>query len=151
MTDRYDDFVSMSVVLTGVGRIALNGTGVGGTYLSFLDRTLVAGLLDELLAVFARLPSGADRDHAVGTSVMADPKLGPIARNIIVLWYTGSWLQLPDAWRAAFGTSPGDTTHVLSGAAYQAGLQWLVAGAHPAGAAPQGYGSWTRGPAEWAA
>jgi hypothetical protein len=136
----------LSAILTGFGRIELLGTGMVGEYLRTLDAILPAGLLDEFLAVPERLPQGADLEGAVTSQIIDDPKLGPLARNVILLWYCGTWTALPDAWRAAHGASPLDTDHVVSAEAYQAGLQWVVAGAHPAGAQQQGFGAWSLAP-----
>jgi hypothetical protein len=86
------------------------------------------------------------REAAVSSAILEDPKLGPVARNVIVAWYCGTWAALPDGWREAYGTSPLDTDRVLSAEAYQAGLQWVAAGAHPAGALQQGYGAWSAAP-----
>ena len=80
--------------------------------------------------------------------ILDDPDLGPVARAIAVLWYCGTWTGLPDAWHARNGAAPGDTTGVVSAAAYQAGLQWTVVGAHPAGARQQGFGAWSTEPAD---
>jgi|SRR6516162_9621972 len=58
----------------------------------------------------------------------------------------GSWTVLPDTWRRAYGVFPLDETGVASATAYQAGLQWVVAGAHPPGSQQQGFGSWEGAP-----
>jgi hypothetical protein len=63
------------------------------------------------------------------------------------MWYCGTWTAMPDAWRAAYGASPLDVNRVVSAQAYQAGLQWVAASAHPAGARQQGYGAWATTPA----
>lgn len=144
--ERAAEFLALSQVLTGFGRVLLAGTGQAGCYLGFLDAVLPAGMLDELLCATRSLPEGAGREAAVGPAILDDPKLGPVARNIILLWYRGTWVTLPEDWRAAYGTSPLDTDHVVSAPAYQAGLQWVAAGAHPAGALQQGYGAWAAAP-----
>ncbi|HVQ89924.1 MAG TPA: hypothetical protein VMU51_02705 [Mycobacteriales bacterium] len=143
---RTEEFLALSELLTGFGRVWLAGTGQTDSYLSVLDAVLPPGVLDELLTAARGLPRGADREAAVGPAILADPKLGPVARNVILLWYRGSWTALPAEWRAAYGTSPLDTDHVVSAPAYQAGLQWIAAGAHPAGALQQGYGAWAAAP-----
>jgi hypothetical protein len=148
MGERSDRFLELSGLLTGFGRVQLAGTGMTETYLQALDAVLPAGVIDELLAAFQRLPAGPGREAAAASQILGDPKLGPVARNVIVLWYCGTWTALPDAWRAAYGASPQDTTHVVSGEAYQAGLQWTAAGAHPPGASPQGFGAWALAPGE---
>ena len=165
-TGRAGQFADLSALLTGFDRIQLLGTGMVGSYLHAVDAALPEGVLDELLDAFGHLPpaagadgAGADgagaqnaqnvqnaREAAISTAVLDDPKLGPVARNVIVAWYCGTWTALPDGWREAYGTSPLDTDRVLSAEAYQAGLQWVAAGAHPAGALQQGYGAWSAAP-----
>ncbi len=144
--DRAARFVGLSALLTGFGRVQLTGTGLDGAYLRVLDSALPAGVLDELLGAFGGLPEGAGREAAAGTAILGDPKLGPVARNIILLWYCGTWTALPDAWRAAYGSAPLDVSRVVSAEAYQGGLQWAAAGAHPAGARQQGFGAWSLPP-----
>jgi hypothetical protein len=145
---RADLFLRLSELLTGFGGIDLLGTGLAGSYLRVVDDILPPGVLDELLAAFARLPAGLDRGAAVKTTILANRKLGPVARNVILMWYRGTWTRLPDEWRSAYGTSPLDTDHVVSAEAYRSGLQWVAAGAHPAGALQQGYGAWASAPNE---
>lgn len=144
--ERVEDFLALSELLTGFGRITLAGTGQADSYLRLLEAVLPPGVLDELLSAARSLPGGAGREAAVGPAILDDPKLGPAARNAILLWYRGTWTAMPAEWRAAYGASPLDTDHVVSAAAYQAGLQWLAAGAHPAGALQQGYGAWASTP-----
>lgn len=146
MGERFDRFLELSELLTGFGQVDLLGTGVAVEYLSTLEAVLPEGLLDDLLAAYEALPAGAERDAAVASTILSDPKLGPVARNVILLWYCGAWTALPDAWRAAYGSSPLDTNRVVSADAYLAGLQWVVARAHPAGAQQQGYGAWALPP-----
>ena len=145
-TGRADLFAELSALLTGFGQIQLLGTGMASDYLRAIDAVLPEGMLDELLGAFGRLPPDAGREAAVSSAILDDPKLGPVARNLILVWYCGTWTALPDAWRSAYGTSPLDTDRVLSAGAYQAGLQWVAAGAHPAGALQQGYGAWSAAP-----
>ncbi|MDR3515040.1 MAG: hypothetical protein P4M00_04430 [Azospirillaceae bacterium] len=146
MTAREESFVALSVLLTGYDSVHLLGTGMAEQYLAILDSILPTGMVDDLLAAYQRLPQGPQREPAAAATILGDAKLGPVARNLIVLWYCGSWTQLPAAWRATYGAAPQDTTHAVSADAYQAGLQWLAAGAHPAGAKAQGYGAWALGP-----
>ena len=135
MDARATRFLEISAELTGFCRVELAGTGMTDDYLAALDAVLPAGLVDRLLA--APRPS----------QPVDDAELGPVARNVILLWYRGAWSALPQDWRAAHGASPNDKDHVVSAAAYRAGLQWAAACAHPAGAAPQGYGAWAAPPA----
>jgi hypothetical protein len=153
---RLDRFVALSALLTGYGPVHLLGTGMAEAYLAATDAALPDGVLDELLDAYQPLPAGsgaagqaggADPEAAAGQVILGNEKLGPVGRTLILLWYRGAWTALPDAWRAAHGASPHDTDHVVSAQAYQAGLQWAAAGAHPAGARQQGYGAWASPPA----
>jgi hypothetical protein len=151
--DRLERFVGLSALLTGFGPVHLLGTGMAEIYLRATEAALPAGVLDELLDAFGRLPAepaqsgGTDPEAAAGQAILGDAKLGPVARTVILLWYRGTWTALPEAWRATYGASPLDTDHVVSAEAYQAGLQWAAAGAHPSGARPQGYDAWASPPA----
>jgi len=145
MNARMEKFLGLSAVLTGFGRVELFGTAMATTYLQTLDTALPKGVVDELLAAYD--PGVAqDAIEAAVNRMLEDPKLGPVARNLMVLWYCGSWTCLPDGWCAAYGPSRLDVSRVLSADAYQAGLQWIVAGAHPAGARQQGFGAWAMAP-----
>jgi hypothetical protein len=144
--DRLERFLGLSAFLTGFGRVDLLGTGVADKYLAVVDQVVSAGVVDEALEAFGRLPPGADGESAAPLAILGDPKIGPIVRNLIVLWYSGTWTQLPETWRAAYGASPFDANKVVSAAAYLAGLQWTVAGGHPAGARAQGFGAWAAAP-----
>ena len=138
-------FIGLSALLTGFREVQLSGTEVAGDYLETLRSVLPPDVLNDLLTAFARLPAEG-REKAAATTILGDPKLGPVAKNLIMLWYTGVWNQLPDIWRRANGASAKDVTHLVSGAAYRSGLQWVVAGAHPPGASHQGFGSWSLEP-----
>jgi len=134
-------------MLTGFDRVRLLGTGVADVYLQTLEQVLPSGVADELLVAYEQLPAGRERDAALAAEILGDPKLGPVARNLILMWYCGTWTALPGTWQDAYGSSPLDASQVVSGEAYQQGLQWVVAGAHPMGARQQGYGAWSVAPA----
>jgi hypothetical protein len=134
MTNRSERFLLLSCRLTGFSSFSLRATGMLEAYMRALDERLPPGLLDGMLA--------SSNDDAM----LDDPRFGPVGRNLIVLWYSGAWAPLPDAWTAAYGATDKGLQGVISAAAYQAGLQWVVAGAHPAGAQQQGFGAWSRRP-----
>jgi hypothetical protein len=69
-----------------------------------------------------------------------------MARNIIKMWYTGNWAQLPQAWRNQHGAGARDVDHVISSQAYQEGLVWRAIGTHPQGAKQPGFGTWALPP-----
>jgi hypothetical protein len=102
MSERAQLFVELSASLTGFSPVELRGTGLVDEYLKTVEE---AGVLDELLTA-----GGPD---------------GDAARDVILLWYCGTWRG-----------------RTVSADAYLAGLQWVAAGAHPAGGRAQGYGAW---------
>ncbi|MCF4129505.1 hypothetical protein [Methylobacterium sp. SyP6R] len=130
MADRTARFLDLSARLTGWSVFDLRATGMAEAYVAAADARLPPGLLDGLLA------AGGDDD-----AIMDDARLGPLARTLILLWYTGSWTVVPGV--PATSKPPAG---VISPAAYQAGLMWRAAGAHPAGAEPQGYAAWALEP-----
>jgi hypothetical protein len=143
-----DGFLGLSAALTGFAVYDLQGTGVAGEYLGTLRR-IVPQAAGELLDAWREIerttpPEGVE--EAVGARIMDDPMLGPVAQNVITLWYTGIWPPMPDAWRYAYGASPADVNHVVSALAYQEGLMWKAAGTHPMGAKQPGYGTWALPP-----
>jgi hypothetical protein len=150
MQQAIENFLGLSTLLTGFSGVTLAGTGMTGEYLRALAMALPAGLVEELLAAYAKLPSGDEHDAAVEI-LLHDPKLGPVALNLVLLWYTGAWSSLPATWHDAYGSAPADgkgavSKGVVSAEAYQAGLQWIAAGAHAAGSAQQGFGAWSLPP-----
>jgi hypothetical protein len=145
-SERTERFIDLSALLTGFQRAQLLGTGVADQYLRTLEEAVCGEVLDDLLHACERLPSGERSEAAVASEILDHPDRGPVARNLIMLWYSGAWRALPDDWRRMHGASPLDTDRVVSGEAYVAGLQWVAAGAHPIGARPQGFGSWALPP-----
>lgn len=140
-----DSFAALSAALTGFRAVDLWGTGQVDAYLDELIATIGEDIVARLLA---------DGDEALRSThpakalekVLADADLGPVARTVIVLWYTGEWTPLPNDWRNRNGASPRDVSRVVSAAAYRSGLVWKAIGAHPKGAHPTGYGSWANPP-----
>jgi hypothetical protein len=149
--ERTARFLDLSVRLTAFAVFDLHGTGQVEPYLATVEAATGEDALDELLAAYERLlgesrQDGSAVDGLLRREILADAKLGPIARNIIKLWYIGTWYELPSAWRESFGTREQDFTHVVSPAAYTEGLLWPAIGANPNGAKAPGYGSWAQPP-----
>ena len=95
-SDPFEDFLSVSAALTGFSVAQLQGTGMARGYFD----ELVAIVGDELTLALTRegrlaLRWPDDVEEQLRLRVMDDPDLGPPARNLAVLWYTGSWFQLP--------------------------------------------------------
>jgi hypothetical protein len=72
--------------------------------------------------------------------------MGFLLRNIAALWYLGEWLKLPTGWYGAVGQPAIDTNTIPSLRAYEQAFAWRVAGAHPPGIRPTGYGGWSLPP-----
>jgi hypothetical protein len=147
VNNRLDQFLGLSVALTGFDRLHLLGTGVAAEYMEVLDRVASPPVTDLLLRARERSISEGDKEAEWIQRLLDDALMGPVARNLIILWYTGTWTALPPDWPAPAGRSPLDVGHVVSPEAYLAGLQWATVGAHPAGALPTGFASWSSPPA----
>lgn len=73
--DRLDQFVQVSVRLTGVDRIELLGAGAAGACFDTLAAAVSAAVLDEFLTALC------DSDGIAVTWAMSSDRLGPVARN----------------------------------------------------------------------
>jgi hypothetical protein len=145
------DFLELSAVLTGYGQADLLGTGMARRYydetVSIVGEAIVGELLGAAVSSRRRAGGGArELEEAIRRKILDDAKLGPVARNLIKMWYLGNWYQLPRAWREAHGERARDTDHVVSAAAYQEGLVWRAIGSHPPGAKQPGFGTWSQPP-----
>ncbi|MEL6495050.1 MAG: hypothetical protein AAFQ41_07980 [Cyanobacteria bacterium J06623_7] len=146
-----EDFVGLSMVVTGFSRFDIYGTGQVSAYYEAIAKVIGQDILNELLTTFNTFyestkdnPSALDKKMRI--EIFGSEKLGPIARNIIKLWYIATWYQLPQAWRDRFGIKPNDVTFVVSPQAYPEGLLWSAIGVNPPAAKPPGYGSWANPP-----
>lgn len=149
--DSVERFLTLSVALTGYDRAELHATGLVGAYWDTLTRVVGGRTVGELLSAWDGVvtASGGDPEAmaaGVKADILADPDLGPLARNLVVLWYLGQWTQMPADWRGRHGASAGDLTHVVSAAAYREGLVWDAIQAHPMSAKQQGFGAWALPP-----
>lgn len=147
MTTQLERFLAFSADATAFTRFELRGTGQAQDYFDTVVRIVGATIVDRLLdlhanAVAAAAGDGARREDLLRRDVFSDPQLGPVARNIVKMWFTGIWSELPKEWTEAFGARAGDVTFVVSGTAYTEGLLWRAIGANPPGAKAPGYGSW---------
>lgn len=119
------------------------GTGVGPEFLRTMEDIVPEAITSQLFEAAGKLPPGDD--EAV-EAMVTDSTLGPIVKNVIVMWYCGTWNPLPEDWCEKHGRSPKDVGHVVSSAAYLAGLQWSNVAAHPPGGLPGGFASWASAP-----
>lgn len=146
------DFVALSVVLTGFDDAELWGTGMVDPYLGWLLSVVGDRHTGALLTTARRILDDCGDDveaveRLVAIDILADATLGPLARNLVVLWYLGQWNQLPAEWRDTWGANAMDQSCIISPEAYVQGLAWPAIGTHPPGAKMPGYGSWALPPA----
>jgi hypothetical protein len=148
---RLERFLAFSAYVTAFSGYELRGTGRAAEYLSTVERVAGPDVLDEVLSVYERVSADAvadaeATDDALRKDLFSDDKLGPIARNILKMWYVGIWYELPPEWIEVYGARQHDGTFMVSPAAYTEGLLWPAIGANPNGAKPPGYGSWALPP-----
>ena len=129
-------FVELSEALTGFSQIDLYGTGMVDFYWATVMEQAREATANELLAAWERVKESGDTDSALRSEILSSATLGPVARNLIRLWYLGQW-----------GYMPGNT-FIPSGESYVQGLVWDAIGAHPMAAKQQGFGVWSLPPGE---
>ena len=145
-------FLTLSATLTGYTRFRLLGTGQAEPYFTATREAVGDDVLGDLLSTFAAVHDDITGDQqaldqALRARILSDDRLGPVARNVIKMWFVGTWYQLPQEWRDAYATREPDATHVVSPASYTEGLLWPTIGANPPGAKGQGFGTWVGPPA----
>jgi hypothetical protein len=146
-----ESFLEFSSRVTAFKVFELQGTGQAEAYYDTVVDVVGEALLNDLLAIdeaIRRETHGDDaaRDRLLRALIFSDARLGPVARNILKLWYIGTWYALPQEWHDAYGSVEGDSTFVVSAAAYTEGLVWPAIGANPPGAKGPGYGTWAARP-----
>jgi hypothetical protein len=148
----HTEFLSLSAILTGYSRFRLVGTGQADAYLATTRAAVGDVVLNHLLTTFTEVDRDAGSeevvlDRGLRARVLSDELLGPIARNLIKMWFVGTWYELPQEWRDRYASREPVATHVVSPASYIEGLLWPTIGANPPGAKGQGFGSWVGPPA----
>ncbi len=142
-----DAFVSLSIALTGFDGYELAATGSTAEYQTWLSQSFPAPFA-ELLGRWRQIerhhPDPQAREWALRREILADPRLGPFARNIALLWYVAGWAELPPEWSQVWHL-PRTPSRVFA-SAYAESLVWKAAGTHPVGANPTGFGSWALPP-----
>jgi hypothetical protein len=142
-----DAFLAFSAEVTAFTTFELRGTGMADAYLAAVIDVVGEATVQQLLSAWDGVrQSGPAMEEHLRREIFGDEKLGPIARNIVKLWYIGIWYQLPYTWTQSFGALENDVTFTVSPAAYTEGLLWPAIGAHPPGAKAPGYGSWATPP-----
>lgn len=148
--EQVDAFVAFSEAVTGFSAIRLRGTGQAESYRATVADVAGSDVLDALLDTWARLREEARRGPELADllrrEVFGDARLGPVARNVIKLWYVGTWYELPKQWWDAYGVREHNVMFNVSPTAYTEGLLWPAMGTNPPGAKAPGYASWVGPP-----
>lgn len=142
------DFLALSSELCGFSEFTLQGTGYADGYLATVRGMVGDECMGELLRAYRELGAQTPetRDRALRATILSHEKLGPVARNIIKLWYSATWFELPPEWHREFQTQQDDRRFNPFTYAYPEGLLGPAVGAHMQGAKPTGYGSWAQAP-----
>lgn len=129
-SSQVEDFVELSIYLTGFNRFELFSTGMVLTYYNWVRKHHETEFLSLLEGFTATSHGDTTQLQAV---IKPDGKtLSLLVRSIIKLWYMGQWYDPCDLTK----------TEILSPESYQQGLVWNAINAHPQGAKQQGYGAW---------
>jgi len=149
-------FVKLSSTLTDFNPYSLQGSGQTSDYLKTLIYIVGKPTMESLFSSFEKIVLSLNLStqknkekelfNKINREIMGDAYLGPVARNLVKLWYTGTWYQLPDSWREQYGNHEDDLTFVVSPASYTEGLLWKAIDSNPSGAKGPGYGSWEKPP-----
>jgi hypothetical protein len=139
-----DGFVTLSAALTGFNRAELYATGMVDTYFGVMLSTLGDAMMGRLFTTWSVIAGYEPRlrDVYIELTILGNNTLGPVARNLVMLWYLGQWAQLPREWRDANGANTMDNDRIISAEAYRESLVWVTFGGHPQGAKAPGYASW---------
>ena len=143
-----ESFLDFSAEMTAFPVFHLQGTGLAEAYFKTVNDVVGAKVVDQLLAAYLAVDTTQQplREQRIRQQILGDEKLGPIARNIIKLWYLGIWEPLPPAWTTAYGPVENNLGFTVSATAYTEGLLWPAIGANPPGAKAPGYASWVTPP-----
>ena len=161
MNEKRTLFLDFCSEITGYSPLELETTGLVDLYQELLEKILGARLSDFYVVAQSMVdasddsyPTDADPGKAkkLVSLLTSSTLFWPVAQALIRLWYLGYWTQLPNEWYAQAGLPlPGPTdagrTHTPSSLAYIEQLSYRTADAHPPGAKPTGFGSWSWKPA----
>jgi hypothetical protein len=144
---RIEPFLEFSSRVTAFTVGELQRTGQVETYLETVAGVVGEDLLGDMLAIDVAIRSetrgdAAARDRLLRRWVFGDERFGPVARNIVKLWYLGTWYALPQVWHEVFGSGKADSTFIVSAAVYSEGLSWPRPGSHRPAAKGPGRGAW---------
>jgi hypothetical protein len=123
-------FLEVSALLTGFSKTELKATGMLESYYNTIlknedKQDIDYFFLDVHVLLSEKSHTEEEIEAILSSNFMADSAYNGLAKNIIILWYTGNW-----------------GSEIISSASYIQGLMWNAGHAHPPGAKQPGYGSW---------
>jgi hypothetical protein len=127
-------FLDISVRLTGFNELELLGTGMLQTYFNVMMNKNNMAVVESFLAESEKILEKNKNDekalnNAILNNLMPDSLYSGLAKNIITMWYMGSWVN-----------------EIISPQSYVQGMIWGVAETHPPAAKQPGYASWSMAP-----
>ncbi|MGU7784746.1 hypothetical protein [Burkholderia sp. PU8-34] len=144
---RHSVFMKNSSKILEFTLFTLRGTGIGETLCDFFVAKVGGEIFDEWMTNLTAVPAdGPDKEQAM-RELLLHGTYGPLTRNLLNAWYTGTWNHLdPDWCKAHLPAGQSDADRVISARAYQEALVWPLVGAHPPGAKQQGWAAWSSPP-----
>lgn len=130
----FSTFLEISAELTGFEQVELQATGMADTYLHTLwhnnsPENLAAFFAETELILARTRGCELEREAQIRSILMPASSYLSLARNIIIMWYTGQW-----------------NNKQINGNSYIEALMWPAGQTHPPGAKQPGYGSWSNPP-----
>jgi hypothetical protein len=135
----FERFMSFSSEATGFSTTDLKQTRQDTVYYGVVREVVGGEELSGFLAAYGA--SGM-------AGVLNSDEHGPVARNIIKLWYSATWERMPEAWQRRYGKLPSHDSFIISADAYTTGLLWAAIGVNPPGANAPGFGTWSHPPSK---
>ena len=124
MSEDLSAFIRFSSILTGYSPLKLGAAAVAPTYYRLLETVLAPDIFGALIRSARAVALEDDREGQADVALLLkDRVLGPVLKNIILVWYTGTWNALPLEWQQQFGGPGENATRVVSPDAYKGGLQ----------------------------
>lgn len=127
-----DDFLQVSIRITGFGRLELLSTGMLPVYheafVKQVDYEKLKFFWTKIKAIL-KLADDNDIDKEIARLIDSSSKIREVVNAIIIVWY--------------LGTVEGS---LVSAEAYTESLIYAVAHTHPGGSRQPGYGSWAEPP-----
>jgi hypothetical protein len=131
----YELFLEISALLTGFSKTELTGTGMLQSYYNTVLANNYSNDVQNFFAIVRLIfesPPETWNDKISASLIQENTSSANppnLAKNIIILWYAGTW-----------------NNNFISSAAYIEGLMWNTAHAHAPGAKQPGFGSWAKLP-----